>query len=124
MKIMDDVRTKILEHIVNAQISTFTSCYAPPEAVVTSTQLAEWIGVSKYKIRKVIQTLVEDGLIKYKSQGCPAVESFGEYRELVCDSRPPINGYCLTEKGYQTETYKKADKEFEESLREWANAKE
>ena len=71
--------------------------------------------------KKALRGLISDGLIEYKSQGRPAVVSNGEYQELVYDAMPPINGYALTKKAFQTEEWLKAKTEWNASMEEWAN---
>ena len=115
----------LLRVLVNCQISTYTSLYAPEEAVVPIGNLTELVGgMTRYRARKALKSLIADGLIEYKSQGCPAIVSYGEYTELVDDAHPPINGYALTEKGYESETYKRAYAAWCKSMEEWANGRE
>ena len=96
---LEEAKEKIFKTIINCQISTHTSLYAPNEAVITIGNLIDLIdGLTKYKARKALKILRDDGFICYKSQGCPAIVSYGEYAELVCDAAPPINGYAITKK--------------------------
>lgn len=111
----------ILRVIVNCQISTYTSLYAPGEAVVTISKLLSLIdGLTKYRARLALKDLIRDGFIEYKSQGCPAIVSYGEYTELVDDAHPPINGYALTKAGYESEAYKGAYAAWCKSMEDWA----
>lgn len=115
----------LLRVIVGCQISTYLSLYAPEEAVVPIGNLTELAGgMTRYRARKALKSLIADGLIEYKSQGCPAIVSYGEYPELVDDAHPPINGYALTEKGYESEPYKSAYAAWCKSMEEWANGRE
>lgn len=116
----EEAKKKIFSMLISCQISTYTSLYAPDEAVVTISNIVSSIdGMTRYRARKALHALIDDGLICYKSQGCPAIVSFGEYQELVADAAPPINGYTLTEKGYKSEEWKQAYRAWEESMEEW-----
>lgn len=118
-----EAKEKIFNKIINCEISLYTAMYAPDKAVVPISNIIHLInGLTKYRARKALKELINDGLIYYTSQGCPALVSYGEYTELIDDARPPINGYALTQKGFETETWKKAYKEWEKSMEEWANA--
>lgn len=117
-----EAKEKIFTALINCQISTYTAPYAPEEAVTTISNLIALInGLTKYRARKALKELIAEGLVEYKSQGCPAVISCGEVPELVSDAMPPINGYTLTEEGYKTEAWKQAYRDWEKSMEEWAN---
>ena len=119
---LEEAKEKIFKTIINCQISTYTSLYAPDEAVITIGNLIDLIdGLTKYKARKALKILRDDGFICYKSQGCPAIVSYGEYAELVYDAAPPINGYALNKKAYDTEEWKTAYNDWCKSMEEWAN---
>jgi len=121
---MTNDEAKIFGVLINCQISTYTALYAPEEAVVTiSNILSLTEGMSKYRARKALRSLKEQGVICYKSQGCPAIVSYGEVPELVADAAPPINGYCLTDEGYESAEFKDAYKAWEKSMAEWAERK-
>ena len=106
------VKKRILVHIIQAELATYESCYAPDGAVIPISWLLEWEPeVTKYRMRKALKELIADGLIEYTSQGRPAIESCGEYIELVCDAAPPINGYALTKAGFESDEWKAADQE-------------
>ena len=118
----DEAKKKILSQIISAEIVSYMCTYAPDKAVMTISNIIALVdGLTKYRARKALNSLIEDGLIEYTSQGCPAVVSFGEVPELVEDARPPINGYALTKKGFQSNEFKQAYKEWERSLAEWIN---
>ena len=115
-------KERILCVIVNCQISTYMDMYAPNEAVVTISNLVSLIdGLTKYRARLALKDLLRDGLIEYKSQGCPAIVSYGEYTELVDYAHPPINGYALTKAGYASSAYKDAYAAWRKSMVDWAN---
>lgn len=119
---LKDDKERILRVIVDCQISTYMSLYAPDEAVVPIGNLTELAGgMTRYRARKALKSLIADGLIEYKSQGCPAIVSYGEYTELVDDAHPPINGYALTKAGYASDAYKSAYAAWCKSMEDWAN---
>ena len=94
------MQAKVFEYFCKAEIYSFGECF-----VISSKTISEQLKISRYKARKAIHEFVSLGYLKRASQGCPAVESFGEYRELVCDAMPPINGYALTKKARNHPTY-------------------
>lgn len=74
--------------------------------VSSSKNIAESLGISQYAALKALHQLMYDGLVEHGSMGCPAEISGGEYEEVVHEAGPPINGFCLTEKGRKTAIYK------------------
>lgn len=119
---MTETAKQILETIIGCEISTYEYTYGPDEAVVTiSNLLTLHKGMTKYRVRKALKEIMTEGLICYKSQGCPAIVSYGECPELICDARPPINGYALTEKGCKSNEYKEAYAKWCKSLEVWVN---
>lgn len=110
--------------IISREISTYEHTYGPDKAVVSISDLVAMLAIrklTKYSIRKALKELRELGLIEYTSQGRPAIVSYGEVTELVCEAEPPINGYALTEKGFETELYKQKYAKWQKDLEEWAN---
>ena len=117
-----EAKEKIFSMLISCEISTYTTMYAPDRAVVPISNILACVsGLTKYRARKALKELISDGVICYTSQGCPAIVSYGEYRELVADAAPPINGYCLTKKGFGTDEWKQAYRNWEKSMEEWAN---
>lgn len=122
---MSETAKKIFDIIINCQMSTYTAMYAPEIAVISISNIINLCdGLTKYKARKALKELIADGLIRYTSQGCPAIVSCGEYEELVEEARPPINGYALTTKGFDSELYRKRYIEWCESMRKWVTDNE
>lgn len=118
----EEAKVKIFDCLISCEISLYTVLYAPDKAVVPISNIIHLInGLTKYRARKALKELINDGLIYYTSQGCPALVSYCD--ELIDDARPPINGYALTEKGVKTDIFKQKLKEYNESLEEWANAR-
>jgi len=117
-----EVREKIFALLINCQISTYNAMYAPARAVVPISNILSLLPcVTKYGARKALKALINDGLVCYRSQGRSAVVSYGEVPELVADAAPPINGYALTKKVFETPEWKQAYKDWEKSMEEWAN---
>lgn len=118
----DEAKNKILSTLMGCEISLYTTLYGPDTAVVSISNLLSLIpDLTRYRVRLAIKDLLQDGIIKYTSQGHPAIESFGEYRELVCDAMPPTNGYALTQKAFETDIWKNRYAEWEKSMEEWTN---
>lgn len=115
-------KIQILECLMNGEIGLATTMYGPDRAVISISNLLSLNpGWTKYRMRMALKALMADRLIEYTSQGRPAVVSCGEYAELVCEAMPPINGYALTGKAYNTPIWVTKQKEFEDGLKEWAN---
>lgn len=120
----EEAKQKVLNTIIYCEMSLYTTLYGPDTAVVPISNLICLIqGLTKYRARIAIKDLIKSGLIEYKSQGCPAIVSFGEYEELVCEAGPPINGYCLTKKAFESDQWKKAYADWCKSMEEWADGK-
>lgn len=115
---------KVFRCLANAEISTYMSMYSPSRAVISSKNIAESCGLSVYKTRKIIKSLVDKELVERASCGRPAVVSYGEVAELECEAMPPLNGFALTQKAFETEEWKEMYENWEKSLAEWANRKE
>lgn len=118
---MNEFEEKVLSMIISCEIGTYTCCYAPAKAVVSTGSLAKMLKCSKYKVRKALKSLLAIGYIEYTSQGRPAIESNTENGyELICEALPPINGYALTELGFATQQFRYAKEKFDEAMRKWA----
>ena len=120
---MTDEASDVLSIIISCEISRSENIYAPGDdkAVVPISSLVNALEWTKYRTRKALKELRELGLIEYTSQGCPAIVSYGEITELICEAQPPINGYALTEQGFETELYKQKYAKWKKDLEEWAN---
>jgi len=118
-KISDEIA--VFQCIANCEVSSYTTTYSPERVVVSTGDIAKMNQWTKYRTRKAIKGLVEKGLIERASCGCPAVVSYGEYTELVCEARPPMNGYAITKKGFQNEMWKNIYDLWCRSMEEWAN---
>ena len=118
---MTDEASDVLSIIISCEISTYMHTYGPDKAVVPISSLVNVLEWTKYRTRKALKELRELGLIEYTSQGCPAIVSYGEITELICEAMPPINGYALTEKGFESNLYKQKYAKWKKDLEEWAN---
>ena len=105
----------------NVEIGSYTIPYAPDRVVVSTKEVAHTLKWTEYRTRKAIKELVNRGWIERASCGNPAVVSYGEYTELICDAMPPTNGYAITKDGFQTDLWKGAYAEWRKSLEEWTN---
>lgn len=105
----------------NAEIGSYMTTYGPERVVVSTKEVAKSMHWTEYRTRKAIKELVSRGWIERASCGCPAVVSYGEYTELVCEAMPPKNGYAITKEGFQTELWKGAYRDWCKSMEEWAN---
>lgn len=80
-------------------------------------RIAQFTGISKYSVKRAIKALVTLGLVERTSCGFP----WRSY-ETACgtewdEPHPPVNGFGLTDKGYKSNTFKKASEMLEEYYR-------
>lgn len=122
----DEVQRQAFNVLIQSQIGTYTSLYAPSEAVIPISSILRSVNrnaevkLTKYRVRQALKSLIAEGLIYYTSQGRPAVISYGEVPELEYEAMPPVNGYALTEKAYKTSEWIAAYADWEKSMEEWA----
>ena len=120
----EDEKTVFLQ-MINAEIGMYTWMYTPSRFVCSARFVAALYGWTRYKARKALKGLAGHGLIELVSIGRPAVESFdGEVYELVCDARPPMNGYALTKQAPNTDEWKAVIEEFDRDMRKMAEGYE
>ena len=120
MPLSDDEKA-VFRCIASCETSSYETMYGPEKVVVSTGNIAELCSWTKYRARKAIKGLVGKGMIERASCGNPAVESCGEYRELIYEAAPPTNGYAITKHGFQSKEWKDAYNEWCRSLEEWAN---
>lgn len=120
---MTDDSIKVLRCIMSCEISLYTACYTPDKAVVPISNIVSLLRWTKYRVRKALKELSGLELIEYTSQGRPAIVSYGaeSYPELIDDAHPPINGYALTKKAFETKLWKELHLQWSKSMEEWAN---
>lgn len=117
---MTEDSVKVLRCIISCEISLYTVFYAPDKAVVRMSNIVSLLKWTKYRIRKALKELRELELIEYTSQGCPALVSYDG--ELVDEAHPPINGYALTKKAFETDAWKEMYADYEKGMEEWARS--
>lgn len=90
--------------------------------VISSNNLANLSGLSRYKVMKAINILRDIFLVERTTCGFPAYEIYTESGLVDFDcSHPPKNGFGLSLNGYKSNTYKKAEELLDLSYREWAS---
>lgn len=87
--------------------------------------ISHFTGLTKYRVRKVIKALRDLGLVERTTCGFPAYETYTENGLTDWDeAHPPVNGFGLTKKGFDSATYKKADELNEAEYKRWAEMSE
>lgn len=85
---------------------------------VTPTRiLVKNLGYTKYRISKELSILKKLGLVERTTCGFPAYEWSTESGTDYEEPHPPVNGFGLTGKGFESATYKKAIKFIDEEYR-------
>lgn len=70
-------------------------------------EISEGTGLTKYRVRKVINVLRDLEVVEKNSVGFPGYEIYTENGLVDFDEpHPPKNGFGLTEKGYKSNTYR------------------
>lgn len=70
--------------------------------------ISYFTGLTKYRVRKVIKVLRDFGYVEKTTCGFPGYEWSTESGTDYEEPHPPVNGFGLTKKGFETATYKKA----------------
>lgn len=122
----EEAKYKIFSTIISCEISLYTALYTPDKAVVPISNIISLIdGLTKYRARLALKELINEDLLYYTSQGCPALLSPStelHYAELIDDAHPPINGYALTKKAFESQQWKEAYSSWNKSMEDWANS--
>ena len=122
MTIDEKIDEKVVFHcIANCELSNYTTMYPYERVVVSTGDIAKMCLWTKYRTKKAIKGLVEKGLIERASCGCPAAVSYGECPELICETKPPMNGYAISKQGFKSEEWKDIYDMWCRSMEEWAN---
>lgn len=87
--------------------------------VFSSKFIAERLNISRYAVLKALHSLRDMGYVERASMGCPAVAGGYEYVELEHEAAPPINGFAVTEKGINSNIYKREIKKYDNSFEKW-----
>lgn len=111
---------KVFAYLCNAATDYHDAANVNPVRLI-----AEFTKLTKYRVRKVIKVLREMGLVERTTCGFPAWECHTEDGLVDWDeSHPPVNGFGLTKKGFESATYKKAEYLMNEEYREMAEMTE
>jgi hypothetical protein len=87
--------------------------------------ISEFTGLTKYRVRQAIKALRNLELVERTTCGFPAYEVYTENGLIDFDeAHPPVNGFGLTKKGFESATYKKADELIEAEYKRWAEMSE
>lgn len=104
-----------------AQLCSYATDYHEAANTVPTRLLNQVLCLTKYRIRKELAILKKLGLVERTTCGFPAYEIYTENGLIDCDeAHPPLNGFGLTKKGFESATYKKADKLLDEEFRRQA----
>lgn len=115
----------ILNTIISCQIACYEAPDAPCDAVVSMSNLRSLKPeMTKWDIKRAVNELRQAELIELKWQARPAVMSSGyeSMPELLCEALPPLKGYGLAKKGFESKNYRRAYKDWEETLKKWAES--
>lgn len=108
---VNDLKAVVFDHICK--------CIAWNDYVsnISSVAVSKHLGITLYKVRKVIKSLVEEGLLVSDIQVLYSPPWYDD------DWYPPriYRGYTLTKLGFETECYKKHYAEMCESYSNWAS---
>lgn len=87
--------------------------------------ISEFTGLTKYRVRQAIKALRNLELVERTTCGFPAYEVYTENGLTDWDeAHPPVNGFGLTKKGFESATYKKAEELNEAEYKRWAEMSE
>jgi hypothetical protein len=108
-----------------ATLCFYATDYQDAANVTPTRILMQALGYTKYRISKELSILKKLGLVERTTCGFPAYEIYTENGLTDFDeSHPPINGFGLTTKGFESATYKKAIKFLDEEYRRLAEMTE
>lgn len=86
--------------------------------------ISHFTGLTKYRVRQAIKALRNLELVERTTCGFPAYEWSTESGTDYEEPHPPVNGFGLTKKGFESATYKKADELNEAEYKRWAEMSE
>lgn len=111
--------------MIFARLCWYATDYHEASNVTPTRILVQVLGYTKYRISKELSILKKLGLVERTTCGFPAYEIYTENGLTDFDeSHPPINGFGLTTKGFESATYKKANKILDEEYRRLAEMTE
>lgn len=111
--------------MIFAKLCNFATDWHEASNVTPTRILVQALGYTKYRISKELSILKKLGLVERTTCGFPAYEIYTENGLTDCDeAHPPLNGFGLTDKGFESATYKKANKLIDDEYRRWAEMSE
>lgn len=90
------------EDVFRIMCNTTASVMNHYTKLIPTTAMAEHFKCSRYRIRKCLQPLIDEGLVASGCENC-----YSDWREQFYI----VRGFYITEKGKETDVYKKADQE-------------
>ncbi len=94
---MTQAKDRIFNSIINRELSTYGQAYAPLVTEVSISDMVKLTGLSLFMTRNAVMELTEEGYIKYFTEG-----------------------YTLTKRGYDSESFWKAKTRRNQKTKEWA----
>lgn len=108
-----------------AHLCNYATDYHEATNVTPTRLMVQVLGYTRYRISKELAILKKLGLVERTTCGFPAYEVYTENGLTDWDeAHPPLNGFGLTKKGFESATYKKADVILNEDYRRWAEMSE
>lgn len=108
-----------------AKLCNYATDFHKASNVTPTRILVQALGYTKYRISKELSFLKKLGLVERTTCGSPAYEIYTENGLTDFDeAHPPLNGFGLTKKGFESATYKKANKFLDEEYRRLAEMTE
>lgn len=108
-----------------AKLCIYATDYHEASNVTPTRILVQALGYTKYRISKELSLLKKLGLAERTTCGFPAYEIYTENGLTDFDeAHPPLNGFGLTKRGFESATYKKAIKFLDEEYRRLAEMTE
>ncbi len=104
-----------------AKLCDYATDYHEAANVTPVRILMQALRYTRYRICKELSILKALGLVERTTCGFPAYEVYTENGLIDYDeSHPPLNGFGLSKKGYESATYKKAQDILDAEYRRWA----
>lgn len=111
--------------MIFAKLCNFATDWHEASNVTPTRILVQALGYTKYRISKELSILKKLGLVERTTCGFPAYEIYTESGLTDWDeAHPPLNGFGLTDKGFESATYKKANKLIDDEYRRLAEMTE
>lgn len=102
-------RLEEAKRVIFAYVAERTcEAWTDDDRTVTFSQILKAYPMPKYRIRKALRQLRDEGLLKYAH-----VKIYDGY-----DLYPPINGYLITQKARETDAFKSIEEKVREKWQE------